>query len=174
MKMKTKIEGLFEIKPLRLLRQTEGVDFQIVPTTGASSIDRVIHVPGARSPGAVGEVEHPWYYHPDQEDNILVLYGRRWIELYTKEHGIYEFEMTADKVILNGEVICEEPAVLFWPTHVFHRVKSCKKEGSRSVNFAFHKKDFDIQTNFSIYNLNTETGEFSILREGRLDQPESH
>jgi len=171
--MDTNRDGLFEIKPLRLLRQTEDVEFHIVPTHGASSVDRVMHLPGAHSPGSVGDVERPWYYHPGQEDNILVLHGKRWVELYTKEHGIYEFEITPHKVFLNGKVICDEPAILSWPTHVFHRVRSCNKEGSNSVNFAVHKKNFDIQTNFSIYDLDTDTGVFHVLREGHLDQPKS-
>ncbi len=170
--MNTKIDEFFEIKPLRLLRETKDVEFHIVPTKGASSVDRVMHLPGAHSPGAVGDIERPWYYHPDQEDNILVLHGRRWIELYTKEHGVYEFEMTPDQVLLNGEVICDEAAVLSWPTHIFHRVRSCSVEGSNSVNFAFHKKGFHIHTNFNIYDLDMDTGKFHVLREGHLDQPQ--
>ena len=168
--MNTSISNLFQIKPLRLLRQTEGVEFHVVPLVGESSIDRVIHDPGAHSPGAVGSVKRPWYCHPNQEDNILVLHGRRWVELYTKEDGIYEFEVTAEQIFLNGELICDEPALLSWPTDVFHRVRSCEKEGSHSVNFAVHKPGFNINTNFNIYDLDTDTGKFEVIREGHLDQ----
>ena len=166
------IPDFFEIKSLRLLRETKGVDFHTVPTDDASSITRVMHQPGAQSPGAIDDVANPWYYHPSQEDNILVLYGKRTIELYTAEHGLYKFEMTADQVFLNGDVVCDEPAVLSWSTHVFHRVRSCTQEGSRSVNFAFRDDDFDINTNFNIYDLDEETGKFKVIREGHLDQPQ--
>jgi len=42
--------------------------------------------------------------------------------------------------------------------------------GSASLNFAVHTPGFDIRTNFSVYDLNTETGEYRVIREGHLDQ----
>jgi hypothetical protein len=38
------------------------------------------------------------------------------------------------------------------------------------VNFAVHYEGFDIRTNFDIFDLNTETGEFKVIRAGHLDQ----
>jgi hypothetical protein len=60
--------------------------------------------------------------------------------------------------------------MLSWPTHVFHRVLS-GPEGSAAVNLAYHHEGFDIRNNFSIYDLNTDTGDYSVIRAGHLDQP---
>lgn len=38
------------------------------------------------------------------------------------------------------------------------------------MNFAVHYEGFDIKTNFNIYDLDTETGKFEIIRAGHLDQ----
>lgn len=39
------------------------------------------------------------------------------------------------------------------------------------MNFARHFDGFDISTNFNIYDLNTGTGEYSVIRLGASDQP---
>jgi len=70
---------------------------------------------------------------------------------------------------MNDELICDEPAVLTWPPFVFHRVES-KEIGSASINFAQRTTGFDIKDNFSIYDLNTDSGEFKVIREGHVDQ----
>lgn len=44
------------------------------------------------------------------------------------------------------------------------------KNGSTSVNLATHYKGFDIKTNFNIYDLNTKTGNYRLIREGYKDQ----
>ncbi|MDY0143097.1 MAG: hypothetical protein RBR97_14505 [Bacteroidales bacterium] len=44
------------------------------------------------------------------------------------------------------------------------------EEGSASINLATHHDMFDIKTNFNIYDLNTETREYKLLREGFKDQ----
>ena len=74
-----------------------------------------------------------------------------------------------DKVTRNGEVLCEGPCMLVWPTKVFHRITS-GEEGSVSLNFAVRYPGFDIDTNFSIYDLDTATGKFTLLRPGKVDQ----
>jgi hypothetical protein len=129
------------------------------------------NTPGAMSPLAPGSsVARPWYMHPDQEDNLLVVCGMRRIELYTKEHGAVDtFEVMPEKIMQNGSVIHEGPAIVGWGTHVFHRVVS--PEGSIALNFARHFKNFSIDTNFNIYDLDTETGSFDVIREGYKDQP---
>jgi hypothetical protein len=52
---------------------------------------------------------------------------------------------------------------------VFHRVVSGKL-GSASLNLATHHEGFDINTNFNVYDLNTETGRFECVRAGHFDQ----
>lgn len=140
----------------------------MVPKVDA--IDRVIHRGPAVSPGPVGDVERPWYMHYHQSDNLLVLYGKRNVELYSKEHGkIEKFVVTPDYISHNGEVIVEGAGILIWPTNVFHRIIS-GENGSASVNLATHHQGMDLKNNFDIFDLNIETGEYKVIREGYLDQ----
>jgi len=168
------VENFYRIIALKELRRTKDVRFDVLDTsliTRIDSVDRVIHGPGALSPGSVGAVERPWYMHPHQADNLMVLHGLRSVELYTPEHGRVEhFTVTANKVCRGNDVCYTGAAMLVWPRNVFHRIVSCPEQGSCSVNFAIHFDGFDIRTNFNIYNLNTETGEFKVIREGHLDQ----
>ena len=39
------------------------------------------------------------------------------------------------------------------------------------MNFATRSKRFDLTNNFNIYDLNTYTGEYRLLRDGSDDQP---
>jgi hypothetical protein len=59
--------------------------------------------------------------------------------------------------------------MLVWPTKVFHRITS-GDQGSVSLNFAIRYPGFDIDTNFSIYDLDTTTGKCKLLRLGKVDQ----
>lgn len=167
------VPGLYQIVELKKLRQTKGVLFDIVPMefmTNLGGVDRVIHDSFAYSPGSVAGVERPWYMHTAQSDNLVVLHGERHIDLYSVEHGkIEHFVVTRDQIWHNGSLVCDHPAVLTWPPYVFHRVESQEK-GSASMNFAQRTADFDIKTNFSIYDLNVETGEYRVIREGHEDQ----
>jgi hypothetical protein len=167
------IKGLFKIVDLVKLRRTEGVMFDLVPEEmfeNLGGVDRVIHASNAISPGAIEGVERPWYMHTAQSDNLVVLHGERHIDLYSVEHGkIEQFVVTNDKIWHNGILLCDYPAVLTWPPHVFHRIES-KEVGSASINFAIRTSDFDIKDNFNIYDLNTETGEYHMIREGFKDQ----
>ncbi|HZJ98696.1 MAG TPA: hypothetical protein VFC79_01735 [Tissierellaceae bacterium] len=167
------VEGLYQVIKLKEFRRTAGVAFDImirdmVPKVDA--IDRVLHKGGASSPGAVGEYDRPWYMHTYQADNLLVLQGKRHIEVYTPEHGkVEKFVVTPDYIEHNGERILDGGGLVVWPRYVFHRIVSAEG-GSASVNLATHYQGFDIKTNFNIYDLNTETGEYKVIREGHLDQ----
>lgn len=167
------VKGFYKVIKLKKFRRTEGVAFDImiksmIPQINA--IDRVIHQHRAISPGSVGSVERPWYMHPHQADNLLVLYGKRFVELYKPGfEKVEEFVVTPDYIEHNGELIVEGGGLVVWDTHVFHRVTS-GEEGSASVNLATHYEGFDIRTNFNIYDLNIETGEYRVIREGHKDQ----
>jgi len=167
------IPGLYRIIPLNIFRRTIGVSFDSVPIDclpEINAIDRVIHNSSAVSPGPVGDIARPWYMHPHQDDNLVVLHGTRLVDIYTKEHGRVEsFEVTADRIIKNGRTVYEGPAMLVWPRRVFHRVES-KEEGSSAINFAVHYEDISMMDNFNIYDLDTETGHFKMIREGFKDQ----
>lgn len=173
MRIIKEIPGLYRIIALSVFRKTEGVMFDLFPmdiTPKIDSIDRVIHSHDAVSPGSVDGVQRPWYMHTAQDDNLIVLYGKREVDIYTKEHGRVEhFTVTPDQVFHNGESVYQGGAVLVWPKGVFHRIVS-GPEGSASINLAVHHDSFDIKTNFSIYDLDTNTGEYRMIREGYKDQ----
>lgn len=167
------VKGLYKIINLKRFRETEGVRFDILPNTLLENIvgvDRVIHDGFAVSPGSIHGVERPWYMHPHQGDNLVVLHGERHVDLYSVEHGkVEKFVVTADKIYRNGELICDTPSMLVWPPNVFHRVES-REKGSASLNFAYREEGFNIDDNFSIYELNEDTGEYKVIREGHEDQ----
>lgn len=167
------VERFWRIITLKPFRKTEGVSFDIVPMSflpKIDGIDRVIHKKRALSPGTVAGVERPWYFHPDQEDNLLVLQGTRMVDIYTLEHRRLEhFVVEPDKVYHNGKLVYDGPAMLVWPVKVFHRIIS-GDDGSASLNFAVRGPGFNVDTNFSIYDLDTDSGEYRVVREGKLDQ----
>ncbi len=167
------VPGLYRVIALQPFRKTEGVAFDIVPMEylpALHGIDRVIHQRGAISPGAVAGVAHPWYMHTHQEDNLLVLGGRRTVELYTRERGRVEtLVVEPERITSAGKTICDRPALLMWPRRVFHRITS-GEAGSVSLNFAVRDPDCDMKTNFNIYDLDTAKGTFKLVREGYLDQ----
>jgi len=167
------VPGLYKIVLLNVFRRTPGVTFDNVPTRAIpriDAIDRVIHESSATSPGPVGNVARPWYMHPHQDDNLVVAYGTRRIDIYTKKHGRKEsFEVTPNRIAKNGEIVYDGPAMLVWTRGVFHRIESLK-QGSCAVNFAVHHEGIDIRTNFNIYDLDLETGHFKVIRKGINDQ----
>lgn len=168
------VKDLYRVIALKPFRRTEGVSFDMLPVSNLVSIDaidRVIHTGGARSPGAVGDVERPWYMHPHQADNLLVLHGTRYVDIYTPDHGKVEsFTATPNRILHGDKLLYDGPAMLVWPCRVFHRIVSDKVKGSASVNLATHYEGFDIATNFSIYDLDTGTGKYKVIRKGSLDQ----
>jgi hypothetical protein len=168
-----KVDHLFEIVHLKRFRETKGVIFDVLTKDllePVSGIDRVIHLSNAVSPGKIGDVNRPWYMHKHQSDNLLVLHGERHIDLYTKEHGkVEKFIVTPTSIYRNSVLICDIPGMLIWPPNVFHRVES-KEKGSASINFAYREDGFDVKDNFDIYDLDTQTGEYKVIRQGFKDQ----
>ena len=124
------ITGFYKIIPLNTLRRTKGVAFDNIPLEALpriDAIDRVIHESSAISPGPVGEVARPWYMHPHQDDNLVVLHGVRLVDIYTKKHGkIESFEVTADRIVKTDTVVYDGPAMLVWPRGVLHRIESLR------------------------------------------------
>ncbi len=166
------IEGFFQVIKMTPFRKTEGVVFDILPLDNlqeVKSVDRVLHKGGAVSPGPIHGVDRPWYMHPFQDDNLLVFFGERVVDIYKEGEGLVNFIVTPEKIIKNGELLFEGGAMLVWKQDVFHRIVS-GKEGSASVNFAVHYDGFDIKNNFNIYDLDTSTGSYSLVRDGFLDQ----
>ena len=170
------VADLYRVVTLENLRRTPGVRFDVLPAgrvPRVDAVDRVLHKGGAISPGPVGAVARPWYMHPFQDDNLLVLAGVRHVEIYTRRHGRVEhFECAPDRVTHDGAVLHDGPCLLVWPRFVFHRIVSDAQAGSISVNLATHYEGFDIRTNFSIYDLDPVTGAHRVIREGFRDQNE--
>jgi hypothetical protein len=169
------VSGLYQIIPLRMLRRTPGVSFDLIPVEllpRIDGIDRVLHADGAISPGPTGSVARPWYMHPHQDDNLIVLHGTRFVDIYIRRHGRVEsFVVTADRVLHEGETVYDGPAMLVWPRGVFHRIESDKQTGSASLNFAVRYAGFDLRTNFDVYDLDLASGDHRVVRAGYLDQP---
>ena len=165
-----KVEGLFHIIPLKRLRHTNKVDFDIMSFYDEfNGIDIVTHEPWARSPWTVWDKNELWYMHKWQEDNLITLSGNRYVELYDMDNKKVErFEISHEIIKHNWEIIHEGPAILWWPTNVFHRNYS--PEGSVSMNFAVRTNKFDLDTEFNIYELNTNNWEYEVIRIGKLDQ----
>ncbi len=167
------VKDFYKVIRLHNFRTTPGVHFDIVPMElmpPISGIDRVIHQHNAISPGPVGDVERPWYMHPGQDDYLIVLHGIRHVDIYRPDYkNVESFTVGPNFVKKGDKIIFDGPCMLIWPRGVFHRIQS-GEEGSASLNFAIRYDNFDIKTNFNIYDLNTETGEFRVLREGHLDQ----
>uniref|UniRef100_A0A6C0F881 dTDP-4-dehydrorhamnose 3,5-epimerase n=1 Tax=viral metagenome TaxID=1070528 RepID=A0A6C0F881_9ZZZZ len=166
---------MYRILPLRTLRRTAGVIFDEVSKSDIpkiDGIDRVIHKANGISPGPVDNVMRPWYMHTGQDDNLIVLQGERFIDIYCpvkKEKA--SFIVTPDNVYKNGKLYCAQPAMVVWPSGIFHRIIS-GSEGSISLNFATRTEHFNLDTNFHIYDLDTTTGEYKVIRDGKLDQPD--
>lgn len=171
------IADLCYLIPLHELRRTPGVCFDclsLAEVGDVTSLDRVLHARGAVSPGPVGYVPRPWYMHTHQIDNLLVLHGTRYVELYSPGHGCVEHFTVKPDLILHGrEVLAEGGAILGWPVGVFHRITSCDQEGSASLNLAVHRPGFDPDSNFNVYDLEISSGRFRLIRAGYLDQPDA-
>jgi len=163
----------YKIIPLKEFRKTEGVSFDILPMDQIpeiSGVDRVLHKYNAVSPGSIEGVERPWYMHPHQSDYLMVLSGVRYVDVYHPDYKkIESFTVTANSVEQDGKLVYEGPVMLIWPNGVFHRIRS-GEDGSASINLAVRSEGFDIKTNFNIYDLNPDTGEYKLLREGYMDQ----
>ena len=168
------MSNLYRLIPLRILRRTYGVSFdEIVPSDipRIHGIDRVIHLANSISPGPIEDVKRPWYMHTNQDDNLLVLQGTRYIDIYNpKDKQGASFIITPDKVYKNEKLYYNGPAMVVWPAGIFHRIIS-GSEGSISVNFASRNYGFNLKDNFNIYDLNKDTGEYKLLKQGIDDQP---
>ena len=169
------MSNLYRLIPLRILRRTSGVSFdEIVPSDipRIHGIDRVIHLANSISPGPIADVKRPWYMHTNQDDNLLVLQGTRYIDIYNpKDKQSASFIITPDKVYKNEKLYYNGPAMVVWPAGIFHRIIS-GSEGSISVNFASRNYGFNLKDNFNIYDLNQNTGEYKLLKQGIDDQPD--
>ncbi|MDC7231663.1 MAG: hypothetical protein PQJ58_00400 [Spirochaetales bacterium] len=170
---KMHIEGFYRVIPMKEFRRTPGVEFHILAKDmipRVDGVDRVIHKTDAVSPGPVGTIDRPWYMHTHQDDNLIVLSGKRTVDIYHPRIGdVLTFEVTPDCICTDGITVYDDPAVLVWPRGVFHRIVS-GSDGSASLNLATRYEGYDISTNFSIYDLNTETGDYQVIRKGALDQ----
>jgi hypothetical protein len=171
----------YEIIEIKNFRHTEKVDFYTLPFfKEATAVDLVVHEPYANSPGKAQDIERPWYCHRHQVDNLLVIKGNRIVDLYYPEYGSIEtFNVGHDSIsklaldnygkIIREDIVSKGLAIFKWKEGVYHRVRS-GEEGSISINLAIHLPELDMETNFNIYDLNIDTSEPTLLREGFKDQ----
>jgi len=173
MKIIEEVKGFYKIIALKTFRNTPGVTFDLFPLDllpRIDSIDRVLHESFAISPGPVGEVKNPWYMHPFQDDNLIVLSGTRDIDLFIPEYDhMVHFTVEPNRIFRNGELLYDGSNVLVWSKNVFHRIVS-GEAGSSSINLAVHYDGFNQDDNFNIYDLDFASKEVVLLREGFKDQ----
>lgn len=164
-------EGVWYIIPIKVLRKTNKVTFDAFPLFEQINwIDIVNHEPWAYSPNLPNWDIDVWYMHPGQEDNLITLEWNRFVDLYDpKTKKILNFEISYERIKLGWEIIHKWPAILGWNIWVFH--KNYSPNGSISQNFAVRDDKFDLDTEFNIYKLNTKTGEYSVARFWKEDQP---
>jgi len=166
---------MYRLIPLRTLRRTSGVKFdEIIPSDipKVDAIDKVIHGPNTMSPGPTKNIIRPWYKHSKQENNLLVLQGTRYMDIYDpKTQDKASFIITPDKIYKNEKLYYDGPAMVVWPSGTFHRIIS-GDEGSVSINFAARERGFEFQEYFNIYDLNTETGSFTCIKNGEEKPPD--
>ena len=170
---------MYRLIPLRGLRNTAKVQFhELVPSDipQIHSIDRVIHEAYATSPGPVEDcpnlVKRPWYMHSAQDDNLLVLQGERFVDVFcANKRTLASFIVTPDKIYKNNKLYHNSPAMITWPAGIFHRIVS-GGEGSISVNFSTRTPGFHLDDNFNIYDLDTNSGDYRLIRDGKDDQPD--
>jgi len=105
---------MYRLIPLRQLRKTPNVLFdEIVPSDipKISGIDRVIHGPNGISPGPIDNVERPWYMHTGQDDNLMVLQGSRYVDIFEpKTKNKASFVITPDKIYKNEKLYYDGPS----------------------------------------------------------------
>ena len=130
------MSSLYRIIPLRILRRTTGVKFdEMVPSDipKIDGVDRVIHGANSISPGPVNNINRPWYMHTGQDDNLMVLQGTRYVDIFEpKSKQKASFIITPEKVFKNDKLYYDGPAMIVWPSGIFHRIIS-GDEGSISI-----------------------------------------
>ena len=137
-----------------------------------NGIDRVIHGPNSISPGPINNVNRPWYMHSGQDDNLMVLQGTRYVDIYEpKTKNKASFIITPEQIYKNDRLYYDGPAMIVWPAGVFHRIIS-GDEGSISINLSTRTEKFNLKDNFNIYSLDTDTGKYELLKDGSEDQPD--
>ena len=111
-------------------------------------------------------VKRPWYMHPGQDDNLMVVQGTRYVDIYDpKIRQKASFIVTPDKIYKNNKLYYDGPALVVWPAGIFHRIIS-GEEGSISINFSTRTDDFDLKTNFNVYDLCLMTGKYNLIKDG--------
>jgi len=161
---------MYRLIPLRMLCRTPGVILdEMVPSDipKIDSIDKVIHASNSISPGSVEDAVPTWYMHPGQDDNLIVLQGDRYIDIYCpKRKEKTSFIVTPDKVYKNDKLYYDGSAMVVWPAGIFHRIISGEK-GSISINFSTCANKFNLDD-----NLNTYSGTYTLIKDGIEDQPD--
>ena len=103
---------MYRLIPLRMLRRTPGVKFdEMVPSDipKIDGIDKVVHGPNSLSPGPMEDndgipIKRPWYMHSGQDDNLMVLQGTRYIDIFClKRKEKASFIITPDQVFKNDK-----------------------------------------------------------------------
>lgn len=81
-------KGLYTIISIDEFRKIPDVEFMVIAgdkLPRVDEVDKVLHQPGAISPGMNDKNARTWYMHPSQDDNLLVLQGERNVQIYIRK-----------------------------------------------------------------------------------------
>lgn len=165
---------MFQVIPLRSLKHNANIQtHDIFPfdRIRIDCVERVIHHDYTISPESCQGILRPWSMHRGQSDHLMVLQGERLVELYcpSKKQSVC-FRLTPNKIFKGETLLYEGAYILSWPPEIFHRIVT-KKGGSISVNFTTYTTDINFENNFGVYDVNTTTGSFMLIRSSVSNNP---
>jgi len=132
---------MFELISYEKFRDTPSVRFFDITIAGSNVRDLVDHDGPAISPNNTDSDAWQFYFHPNQEDNLLCLKGGRTFVLI---NFAWEVPFHTVRLEANGKI-------LRIPPHTFHRSVS-DPDGSLVLNQAVRTAKATVQSEFHVYN----------------------
>ncbi|MEM6838803.1 MAG: redox protein [Cyanobacteria bacterium P01_C01_bin.120] len=132
---------MFELVPFHRFRDTPSVQFFDITVADSNARDLVFHDGPAVSPNNSAEGAWQFYFHPNQEDNLLAVSGGRTFYLvnFAWEYPFHTVRLNANQHILR------------LPPGTFHRSVSDPK-GSLVLNQAVRTAQATVESEFKVYD----------------------
>jgi hypothetical protein len=132
---------MFELLSYKKFRDTPSVRFFDITIATSNARDLVAHDGAATSPNNTSEDAWQFYFHPNQEDNLLCLKGGRTFFLI---NFAWATPFHIVRLEANGQI-------LRIPPNTFHRSIS-DSEGSLVLNQAVRNSAATVSSEFRVYN----------------------
>ncbi|MEM6518567.1 MAG: redox protein [Cyanobacteria bacterium P01_D01_bin.71] len=132
---------MFELISFHRFRDTPSVQFFDITIADSNARDLVFHDGPAVSPNNSAEGAWQFYFHPNQEDNLLAVSGGRTFYLvnFAWEYPFHTVRLDANQHILR------------LPPNTFHRSVS-DPNGSLVLNQAVRTAQATVESEFKVYN----------------------